>query len=87
MHAAEKDGSHLELPPERSKYDGADGVRGVRLGRADGPGARQQQQETSTLAGEDVAADESAELDVGGATTTFEERTVWNLADVSFYDT
>lgn len=31
--------------------------------------------------GEDV----SRALDVGGATTTFEERTVWNFTDVSLY--
>lgn len=49
---------------------------------------RQQQLETGTLAREDaVAATESAELDGGGATTTFEERTVWNLTDVSSFDT
>lgn len=57
----------------------------MRLGRAAGPRARQQQLKASKLAGEDVAvATESAGLDVGGATTTFEERTVWNLTDVSF---
>lgn len=37
------------------------------------------------LTGEDVAAaTESAGLDAGGATTTFEERTVWDLTSVSF---
>lgn len=52
-----------------STYDPTDGVR-----------------ESGTLAGEDVAAAAGlAGLDAGGATTTFEERTVWNLTDVSFY--
>lgn len=48
--------------------------------------ARQQQLMTGMLGGEDIAvATDSAALNTGGATTTFEERTVWNLTDVSFY--
>eukprot|EP00903_Cladosiphon_okamuranus_P011632 g10941.t1 len=74
-YAVEENGSH-------SKHHEANGFRGGRPGRADGPQTRQQQLDTGIFAGEDVAAaTESAELDEGGATTTFEERTVWNLTD------
>lgn len=77
--------THSEPSPERSRYDETDGDETHHnMKHAQGHRKHQKQRGAGTLgAGNALAEAESARLVFGGATTTFEERTVWNFVDVS----
>lgn len=89
MRVAEKAGTHSDMPPEQSTYEDEHGAGTSNNKRQ----AREQQKHRKrrgmgTLGAENAPAEtESAGFVFGGATTTFEERTVWNFTVVSSKNT
>lgn len=85
MRSLEKAGARSELSPERSKYNETDrDVTRTTIRQTQGQGKHQKQRGKDTFGARKSPAEmESTGLVFGGATTTFEERTVWNFTVVS----
>lgn len=84
----EEDNARSALSPERFQQTEVNGVEGLR-GDIAGALERQQQQPQRQQVGKGAIEEsgtkiEPVEIVAGGATTTFEEQTVWDLTSVSY---